>query len=36
MLTQGATHFAWTTIYRKYEDGWKIDCVTSTQIPEEN
>ena len=24
------THFAWTTIYRKYGDNWKIDCVTST------
>lgn len=27
------THFAWTAIYRKYEDEWKIDCVTSTEIP---
>jgi Domain of unknown function (DUF4440) len=25
------THFAWTTIYRKYDDEWKIDCVTSTE-----
>jgi hypothetical protein len=25
------THFAWTTIYRKYGDEWKIDCVTSTE-----
>lgn len=27
------THFAWTAIYKKYEDGWKIDCVTSTNKP---
>lgn len=24
------THFAWTAIYKKYGDNWKIDCVTST------
>lgn len=24
------TDFAWVAIYRKYEDGWKIDCVAST------
>lgn len=24
------THFAWTTIYKKYNGQWKIDCVTST------
>ncbi|MCX2719177.1 nuclear transport factor 2 family protein [Lentiprolixibacter aurantiacus] len=27
------TRFAWTTIYRKYGDEWKIDCVTSTSKP---
>lgn len=27
---EGTTHFAWTAIYRKYGDEWKIDCVTST------
>lgn len=27
------THFAWTTIYKKYGDEWKIDCVTSTNEP---
>ena len=32
---QGNTHFAWTTIYKKYGDEWKIDVVTSTRIPEE-
>ncbi len=26
-----STHFAWTAIYRKYDDGWKIDAVTSTE-----
>jgi len=26
-----STHFAWTAIYKKYENEWKIDCVTSTQ-----
>ena len=29
--TEGETHFAWTAIYRKYGDEWKIDCVTSTE-----
>ncbi|NAS14096.1 nuclear transport factor 2 family protein [Poritiphilus flavus] len=31
---EGETHFAWTTIYRKYGDQWKIDGVTSTNKPE--
>ncbi|WP_422361030.1 hypothetical protein [Reichenbachiella sp.] len=30
----GSTHFAWTTIYKKYGSEWKIDCVTSTNVPE--
>jgi hypothetical protein len=30
---QGSTHFAWTAIYRKYGNGWKVDCVTSTEKP---
>ena len=25
------THFAWTSIYKKYGDEWKIDCVISTE-----
>lgn len=29
----GETHFAWTAIYRKTTDGWKIECVTSTNEP---
>ena len=28
--TVSETHFAWTAIYKKYDDQWKIDCVTST------
>lgn len=32
---QGKTHFAWTAIYRKYGDEWKIDNVTSTNKPTE-
>jgi hypothetical protein len=32
---QGNTHFAWTAIYRKYGDQWKIECVTSTEKPTE-
>lgn len=32
---EGSTHFAWTTIYKKYGEEWKIDCVTSTNVPEE-
>lgn len=27
------THFAWTAVYKKYGDEWKIDCVTSTERP---
>lgn len=30
---EGETHFAWTAIYKKYGNDWKIDCVTSTQKP---
>ena len=30
------THFAWTAIYKKYGDEWKIDCVTSTENDIEN
>ena len=30
---EGNTHFAWTAIYKKYGDDWKIDCVTSTEKP---
>lgn len=25
------THYAWTAIYKKYGDRWKIDCVSSTE-----
>lgn len=32
---EGRTHFAWTAIYKKYGDQWKIDCVTSTNKPVE-
>ncbi|MEQ9405810.1 MAG: nuclear transport factor 2 family protein [Cyclobacteriaceae bacterium] len=30
---EGKTHFAWTAIYKKYGDEWKIDVVTSTERP---
>lgn len=30
---EGKTHFAWTAIYKKYGDQWKIDCITSTDKP---
>ena len=30
---EGETHYAWTTIYKKYGNEWKIDCVTSTDRP---
>ncbi|MBO3698155.1 nuclear transport factor 2 family protein [Roseivirga sp. E12] len=29
----GETHFAWTAIYKKYGDNWKIAAVTSTEVP---
>jgi hypothetical protein len=28
------THFAWTAIYKKYGQDWKIECVTSTERPQ--
>ncbi|MEM9362436.1 MAG: hypothetical protein AAGA43_07375 [Bacteroidota bacterium] len=31
--TIGETHFAWTAIYRKTMDGWKIECAISTEEP---
>ena len=31
---EGKTHFAWTAIYKKHGDEWKIDCVTSTNKPD--
>ncbi len=34
--TEGETHFAWTAIYKKYGDEWKIDCITSTNKPIES
>ena len=30
MMVDSETLFAWTAIYKKYLDEWKIDCVTST------
>ncbi len=29
-LVREQTNFAWVAIYKKYPDGWKIDCVGST------
>ena len=34
-ISTSKTHFSWTAIYKKYDDGWKIDCVTSTNKPTE-
>lgn len=30
---EGKTHFAWTAIYKKHGEQWKVDCVTSTEKP---
>ena len=30
-IVEGKTHFAWTAIYKKYGEEWKIDCVSSTE-----
>ncbi len=30
-----STVYSWVTIYKKYEDAWKIDCVVSTNKPSE-
>jgi len=35
LIDDEETHFAWTAIYKKYGDEWKIDCVTSTDKPTE-
>lgn len=32
-VIKGETHFAWTAIYKKYGDDWKIDCAISTNKP---
>ena len=32
-LIDDETHYAWTAIYKKYGEEWKIDCVTSTEKP---
>ena len=32
-LVESETHFAWTAIYKKYGDEWKIDHVASTNKP---
>ena len=32
-LIDSETHYAWTAIYKKYGDEWKVDCVTSTEEP---
>lgn len=32
-IIDGETHFAWTAIYKKYGNEWKIDCITSTEKP---
>jgi hypothetical protein len=29
-IKKDTTFFAWSAIYRKYDNEWKIDCVTST------
>lgn len=33
-LIKDESHYAWTAIYKKYGDEWKVDCVTSTEKPE--
>lgn len=30
---EGETHFAWNAIYRKQNNEWRIECVTSTNKP---
>lgn len=32
---QGKTNYAWTAIYRKYGEQWKMENITSTQKPTE-
>ena len=32
-LVESETHFAWTAIYKKYDNNWKIDHVASTYKP---
>ncbi len=32
-LIREKTEFSWVAIYRKYDEGWKIDCVASTNKP---
>lgn len=30
----GETHFAWLAIYRRSEEGWKIESMASTNVPD--
>ncbi|MDF1696267.1 MAG: hypothetical protein P1U56_10560 [Saprospiraceae bacterium] len=30
-ILRDTTNYAWTSIYKKYPNGWKIDAVTSTE-----
>lgn len=34
-LVEEKTHYAWTTIYKKYNNEWRIELVTSTNKPSE-
>lgn len=34
-MVTDSTHFAWTTVYKKYGNVWKVDCVTSTSVPKD-
>ena len=34
-LQNHRTEFSWVAIYKKYREGWKIDCVASTNKPNE-
>jgi len=34
-LLRDSTKFSWVAIYKKYDEGWKIDCVASTNRPSE-
>ena len=32
-MKRESTKFSWVAIYKKYDTGWKIDCVVSTNEP---
>ena len=33
IIQKESTKYSWVAIYKRYKDGWKIDCIASTNQP---